>query len=90
LAHDLVLKAVDCFFIGDIKIANSLLEMLTFVELERDRLMQELPEIPHLRLILWNITRIADRGAGIALIALNNALEKKSKICTKGWSTSFR
>lgn len=90
LAHDLVLKSVDCFFIGDIKIANSLLEMLTFVELERDRLMQELPEIPHLRLILWNITRIADRGAGIALIALNNALEKKSKICTKGWSTSFR
>ena len=90
LAHDLVLKSVDCFFIGDIKIANSLLEMQTFVELERDRIMQELPEIPHLRLILWNITRIADRGAGIALIALNNALEKKSKICTKGWSTSSK
>ena len=90
LAHDLVLKSVDCFFIGDIKIANSVLEMLTFVELERDRLMQELPEIPHLRLILWNITRIADQGAGIALIAINNALERKTKICTKRWSTSFK
>jgi len=90
LAHDLVLKSVDCFFIGDIKIANSLLEMQTFVELERDRLMQELPEIPHLRLILWNITRIADNGASIALIAINNALERKTRICTKRWSTSFK
>jgi len=90
LAHDLVMKSVDCFFIGDIKIANSLLEMRTFIELERDRLMQELPEIPHLRLILWNITRIADNGKGIALIAINNALERKTKICTKRWSTSFK
>ena len=83
LAHDLILKSVDCFFIGDIKIANSLLEMRTFIELERDRLMQELPEIPHLRLILWNISRIATNGKGIALIAINNALERKSNICTK-------
>jgi len=90
LAHDLVLKSVDCFFIGDIKIANSVLEMLTFVELERDRLMQELPEIPHLRLMLWNITRIADNGASIALIAINSALERKSSVCSKGRSTSFK
>ncbi|UCF58412.1 MAG: phosphate uptake regulator PhoU [Candidatus Bathyarchaeota archaeon] len=87
LAHDLVLKSVDAFFIGDIKIANSVLEMLTFVELERDRLMQELPEIPHLRLILWNITRIAHNGAGIALTAINNVLERKTKICSVRWST---
>jgi phosphate uptake regulator len=90
LAHDVVLKSVDCFFISDIKIANSVLEMLAFIELERDRLMQELPEVPHLRLILWNITRIADNGASIALIAINNTLEKKTKICSKRWSTSFK
>ncbi len=90
LAHDLVLKSVDCFFIGDIKIANSLLEMLTFVKLERERLMQELPEVPHLRLIVGNIARIADNGAGIALIAINNSLEKKSKICSRSWSSSFK
>jgi len=90
LAHDLVFKSVDCFFIGDIKIANSLLEMRTFIELERDRLMQELPEIPHLRLILWNITRIAYNGARIALIAIDNTLERKTSICTKRWSTSFK
>jgi len=83
LAHDLVLKSVDCFFIGDIKIANSLLEMQKSIELKRDRLMQDLPEMPHLRLILWNITRIADNGKGIALIAINNALERKTNICTK-------
>jgi phosphate uptake regulator len=90
LAHDLVLKAVDAFFIGDIKIANSLLEMLTFIELERDRLMAELPEMPHLRGVLWDINRIADNGAGIALIAVNNTLEKKTKICSKRWSISFK
>jgi len=90
LTHDLVLKSVDCFFIGDIKIANSLLEIRTFIELERDRLMQELPEIPHLRLILWNITRIAHNGARIALIAIDNSLERKTKICSKRWSTSFK
>lgn len=83
LAHDLVLKSVDCFFIGDIKIANSLLEMLAFIELERDRLIRELPEIPTVRCILWDIARIADNGAGIALIAINNALERKTELCSK-------
>ena len=90
LAHDLVLKAVDSFFIDDIKIANSLLEMLTVIESERDRLMTDLPEIPNLRAILWNISRIADNGAGIALIAINNTLEKKTKICSKHWSISSK
>jgi len=83
LSHDLILKSVNCFFNGDIKIANSMLEVLSVIESERNRIMKELPEIPHLRLILWNITRIADNGASIALIAINNALEGKNKICTK-------
>jgi hypothetical protein len=86
----LVLKSVDCFFIGDIKIANSILEMLKFIELERDRLVRELPEIPTVKCILWDIARIADNGAGIALIAINNALERKTNICTKHNPTSFK
>jgi phosphate uptake regulator len=90
LAHDLVLKSVDCFFIGDIKIANSILEMLKFIELERDRLVRELPEIPTVKCILWDIARIADNGAGIALIAINNALERKTNICTKHNPRSFK
>ena len=82
-AHDLVVKSVDCFFSGDIKIANSILEMLRTIEHERDRLAQELPQKPHLCCILWNITRIAYNGGGIALKAINNSLEMKSKICWK-------
>lgn len=84
LAHDLVENAVDCFFTGDIKNANTLLEMQSAIENERDRLTRELPEIPHLRCILWNITRIAYNGAGIALKAINNSLETKTKMCRKG------
>ncbi len=90
LAHDIVVKSVDSFFIGDIKIANSLLDMLAFVELERDRLIQELPEAPHVRSILWNITRIADNGASIALKAINKTLERKTDICTKRLLRSFK
>ena len=90
LAHDLVLKAVDAFFIGNNKIANNLLGMLAFIELERERIIQDLPEIPNLRGILWDINRIADNGAGIALIAINNTLEKKTKICSKRWSISSK
>ncbi|MCW3985435.1 MAG: hypothetical protein NWE91_03365 [Candidatus Bathyarchaeota archaeon] len=81
---------MDAFFIGDIKIANSLLGMLAFIELERERIIQDLPEIPNLRGILYDINRIADNGAGIALIAINNALEKKTKICSKRWSISSK
>jgi phosphate uptake regulator len=83
LAHDLVVKSIDCFFTGDIKIANTILETLTVIEHERDRLTQELPETPHLCCILWNISRIAYNGAGIAIKAINNALEKGTKICWK-------
>jgi len=49
-------------------------------------MMEELPELPHLRGILWDINRIADNGAGIALIAINNTLERKTEICSKRWS----
>jgi phosphate uptake regulator len=83
LAHGLVVKSIDCFFSGDIKVANSLSETLTAVEHERDRLTQELPEISRLCCILWNISRVAYNGTGIALKAINNALEKDTEICWK-------
>jgi len=83
LAYNLVEKSVDCFFTGNIKNANNLLETLTVIENERIRLTQELPEIPRVCCILWNINRIAYNGAGIALKAINNALERKTKICCK-------
>lgn len=83
LAHDLVMKSVNCFFTGDIKIANNLLQTFTVVEQERDRLTKELPETPRLCCLLWNISRIAHSGAGIAIKAINNALEKQTQICWK-------
>jgi phosphate uptake regulator len=82
LAYDLLVKSVDCFFIGDIKIASNTMNIQESIESERDKLMRELPEIPNLRLMLWNITRIADCGQSIALVGLNNALERKSSVCT--------
>jgi hypothetical protein len=48
--------------------------------LERDRLTQELPEIPHLRLILWNISRIADNGKGYVRKAGQQASNRKRMI----------
>ena len=83
LAHDLVMKSVNCFFTGDIQIANNLIQTLTVVEQERDRLTKELPETPRLCCLLWNISRIAYSGAGIAIKAINNSLEKQTKICGK-------
>jgi hypothetical protein len=44
--------------------------------------MKESPELPVLRTIILELARIADTGAGIAVIAINMALEKSSKICT--------
>jgi len=82
LAHNIFLKAMDCFFTGDIKIAHSLLEIRKSIKKEYEILMKELPEIPHLRAVIWTLTRIADNGAGIAMMAINKALEKPSKICS--------
>ena len=81
-AHNIFQKAMDCIFTGDIKIANSVLEMRDVIKMEEERLMRELPKIPHLRAIAWGLTRIACRGACIAEIAVNRVLKKPSKICS--------
>lgn len=79
LTQTIFQKAVDCVFTGDIKVANGLLEMQNVLEIESNRLMQELPEIPYLRLIVSTLDKIADKGATIAHIAINRALEEPSK-----------
>jgi len=81
LAHNVFLKAMDCIFSGDIEVANDLLEMARAIRNEHDSLMKELPELPTLRTVVWELDRIADHGASIAVIAINKALEKPSKIC---------
>ncbi|MEM2994685.1 MAG: PhoU domain-containing protein [Candidatus Bathyarchaeia archaeon] len=79
LSQSIFQKAVDCVFTGDLKIANSVLEMHKILEIESERLTQELPEIPYLRAIISCLNKIADLGATIADIAINRALEKPSK-----------
>jgi len=45
--------------------------------------MRQLPDIPHLGAIVLCITRIAESGASIAVIALDRALEKPNEfVCT--------
>ena len=81
LAQNVFLKAMDCVFTRNIEIANNVLEITKVIRNERERLMEELPNSPTLRTVVLDLTRIADNGAGIAVIAINRALEKTSKIC---------
>ena len=67
LAHNVFLKAMDCVFSGDIQVANNLLEIARAIRSEHDKLMQELPELPVLRTVVWELDRIADHGASIAV-----------------------
>lgn len=79
LAQTIFLKAVDCVFTRDLKVANGLLEMKDVLEIESNRFMREAPEIPYLRAIVSTLNRIADKGATIADLAINRALEEPSK-----------
>jgi len=88
LTHNAFLKAMDCVFTGDIQVANNVLEIIEVIGGEHERLMKELPELPILRTVLLELARIATDGAGIAVIAINRALEKPSKICSAGISES--
>jgi len=82
LAQNVFVKAVDCVFSGDIEVANNVLEITKVIRNEHERLMKELPESPILRTVFLELARIADNGAGIAVLAINIALEKPSKICS--------
>lgn len=82
LTHNAFLKAMDCVFTGDVQVANNVLEIIEVIGGEHERLMKELPELPILRTVLLELARIATDGAGIAVIAINRALEKPSKICS--------
>ena len=79
LTQTIFQRAVDCVFTRDLKVANGVLEMKNVLEMESERLMRELPEIPFLRAIISCLDKIADKGATIADVAINRALEKPSK-----------
>ncbi len=79
LAQNVFLKAVDSVFSRNIEVANNILEITKVIRYEHERLMKELPESPILRTLVLEVANIADNGAGIAVIAINRALEKPSK-----------
>ena len=72
-------KAVDCLFTGDIKVANSLLQLKETIEIECNKFLQVAPVVPHLRSIVSTLQKIADKGATIAEIAINRSLETRGK-----------
>jgi len=81
LSHTIFQKAMDCIFSGDIKLANSVLEMRQVADMEEEKLMRDLPDVPHLGAVALLNARIAESGAGIAVIALDRALEKAGDLC---------
>ena len=83
------IKAMESLFIGDMKLANTAIESYKkFIEKAEEKLVEEttlrLPSseiVANLRQILWGIRRIAELGAEIAEISMNQALERPSKLC---------
>jgi len=82
LVHNVLLRSMDCVFSGDIDVANNVLEITRVIGTESEKLLKALPEMPILRTVVLELAIIADTGAGIAVIAINKALEKSSKICS--------
>ncbi|MDH7476785.1 MAG: phosphate uptake regulator PhoU [Candidatus Bathyarchaeota archaeon] len=79
LTQTIFQKALDCIFTRDLKVANGVLEMRNVLEMEAEKLMREAPEIPYLRANISCLNKIADKGATIADIAINRALEQPRK-----------
>jgi len=79
LTQTIFQKALDCVFTKDLRVANNVLEMKSLLQMESDKLIRELPEIPYLRAIISCLNKIADKGATIADIAINRALEQPNK-----------
>jgi phosphate uptake regulator len=83
LAQTMFQKAVECIFTRDVKIANDLLEMHEVLESELEKEMRELlgGDISDciLRTIVSTLSKIADKGAVIAKMAINTTLMKSGK-----------
>ncbi|MEM3616871.1 MAG: phosphate uptake regulator PhoU [Candidatus Bathyarchaeia archaeon] len=79
LTQTILQKSIECIFTRDLKVANQLLEIRKVLEVDSNRLMREAPEIPYVRSMLLCQSKIADKGATIAEIAINRALEDPGK-----------
>jgi phosphate uptake regulator len=82
-------KAMESIFTGDIELANTAIESYKkFIEQEEEKLVQKLYSyrsdsisVVNLRHILSAINRMAEIGAEIAELSINQALEKPTELC---------
>ncbi|MCW4032904.1 MAG: phosphate uptake regulator PhoU [Candidatus Bathyarchaeota archaeon] len=87
-AFDIHSKAMESIFTGDMKLANTAVEgYKNFIEKKEEELVETLSthlsnssSAANLRHILWGIRRIAELGAEIAELSIDQALEKQMKI----------
>jgi len=88
LSLNMCQKSMECFFSGDIRCVNRVIQARADVDVKESKLMEiiELGNFDvflatHLRCFSWNLRRIAEHGASIAHIVINRSLKKSSKIC---------
>ena len=78
LTYRIVQDAVDCFFTEDIKKANSVLRTKDIMDMEERKFSSR---IPNSNAIVEALAIIAEKGAGIAEVAFDRALERESEVC---------
>ncbi|MEM0049461.1 MAG: hypothetical protein QXW39_02860, partial [Candidatus Bathyarchaeia archaeon] len=77
-AQEIVKTSVECIFTGDIRLANSILEMRRSLKNEIEKIFYELPGVPYLRTLISCISNIIHIGSMNAEIAINKALRERS------------
>jgi len=78
LAYRIIQDAVDCFFTEDIKKANIVLETRNIIDMEERKFSST---IPNFSAIVQGLAIISEKGAGIAEVAFDRALERQSEVC---------
>jgi phosphate uptake regulator len=78
MASSIVTDAVDCFLSQDIQKANRVLETRALMDTEERRFTSGAMNV---RAIAQGLAMISEKGAGIAEVAFDRALETPSKIC---------
>jgi len=78
LASSIIQDAVDCFFTEDIKKTNDVLENKNVMDMEERKFFSN---VRNFNAITQGLAIISEKGAGIAEVAFDRALERQSEIC---------
>ncbi|MBS7640931.1 MAG: phosphate uptake regulator PhoU [Candidatus Bathyarchaeia archaeon] len=77
--QEIVKTSVESLFTGDVKLANTILEMKRSLKNEIEKIFYELPKVPYLRAIVSSISNIMHIGSISAEIAINRAIGEQSE-----------